>query len=324
MKRSITHVVMAVFLLTQMSFGDTAGPRSAGTGSSVNGPGSITWTNPANIITAGSPYGTAVLTANATSEYLQGTNYGFTIPANAAIEGITVSIRRQSSSNAGGNSVNDVDLNLLKNGAMVGTDKATTTDWPTTLGIASYGGVADLWGTTWTAADINNANFGVSLSVLNQSGFGSRTASVDYMQITVTYSIPLPIQLASFNGAPQNGNVVLTWFTISEVNNYGFFVERKRPAEQEFVGVLNSFVPGHGTTNEPHSYLFTDIAPGQGAWIYRLKQVDLDGTTNYTEPITIDMPTSVTDPNEPVTFGLEQNYPNPFNPSTVIRYSVAA
>ncbi len=55
---------------------------------------------------------------------------------------------------------------------------------------ATYGSASDLWGTTWTPAEINNTNFGVSLSVLNQSGFSSRTASVDYIQITVTYTAP--------------------------------------------------------------------------------------------------------------------------------------
>src|SRR5512136_864521 len=101
----------------------TAGPSDAGTGANVNGPGTIAWSNPGNITPpTGTPYATADLTTLATSEYLQGTNYGFAIPSDQVITGIQVSINRMSSSNAFGNSVNDVDLYLLKAGAIAGTN----------------------------------------------------------------------------------------------------------------------------------------------------------------------------------------------------------
>src|SRR5512137_757570 len=107
----------------------TAGPNSAGTGTNVDGPGTIAWSNPGNITPpTGAPYATAVLTTTATSEYLQGTNYGFAIPAGQVIAGIQVSISRMSSANFGGNSINDVDLYLLKAGAIVGTNHAVATD----------------------------------------------------------------------------------------------------------------------------------------------------------------------------------------------------
>lgn len=167
----------------------SSGPNNAATGANVNGPGTGgSWTNTGNLNAAGSA--TVTVATSGTSEYLQGTNYGFSIPAGSTINGITVSINRSSSSNGGGNSLNDADLNLLKAGSIVGTDKATATDWPTSLGVATYGGASDLWGTTWTATDINATNFGVSLSALNQSGFSTRTASVDYIQVTVTYTPP--------------------------------------------------------------------------------------------------------------------------------------
>lgn len=182
-------VAAALLLLTQVSLGQTAGPNNAGTGSNVNGPGTITWSNPGNMTTTGSPYATATLTTRATSEYLQGTNYGFTIPANATIDGISVSITRRSSSNAGGNSINDVTVRLLKAGVLSGNNKATTTDWPTSLGTANYGSETDLWGTTWTPDQINASNFGVALSAFNQSSYSSRTATVDGIQVTLLFGI---------------------------------------------------------------------------------------------------------------------------------------
>jgi len=175
------------------AYAATAGPTDAGTGTNVNGPGTIAWANPGNITAVGAPYATAILTPGATSEYLQGTDYGFAIPSNATINGIQVTIRRQSSSNSGNNSVDDSDLYLLKGGAIVGSDHASGSDWPTSMQTANYGSTSDLWGTTWTPAEINADNFGVALSVLNESSgfFGSnRTASVDYIQVTITYSLP--------------------------------------------------------------------------------------------------------------------------------------
>jgi hypothetical protein len=67
----------------------------------------------------------------------------------------------------------------------------------------SYGNATDLWGSTWTPADINNAGFGAVLSVFNTRSLGAATATVNFMQITVTYTIPGSLQwyTASSGGA---------------------------------------------------------------------------------------------------------------------------
>ena len=132
----------------------------------------------------------------------------------------------------------------------------------------------------------------------------------------------LPIQLASFVGHVVNGtSVQLDWTTLSEMNNYGFFVERKSSSEQNFTELPGSFIPGHGTTLEPQHYTFTDNTASAGQWFYRLDQVDLDGTRHLTDPIQVDILTDVKE-TAPVAFVLQQNYPNPFNPSTEIKFSV--
>jgi len=84
-----------------------------------------------------------ILQTFATSDYLQGTNYGFSIPSGQVITGIQVSISRMSSANFGGNSINDVDLYLLKAGAIVGTNHAVATDWPIAMDVANYGATND-------------------------------------------------------------------------------------------------------------------------------------------------------------------------------------
>lgn len=136
---------------------------------------------------------------------------------------------------------------------------------------------------------------------------------------------PLPIQLASFTGTVEGSNVLLEWTTISEVNNYGFYVERRLLNDTNFVELPNSFVPGHGTTIEPQYYSWTNENVSQGTYEYRLRQVDYNSsyTYSFTIEVTVDNPTGAGDEvNVPVAFGLNQNYPNPFNPSTKISFSV--
>ncbi len=135
----------------------------------------------------------------------------------------------------------------------------------------------------------------------------------------------LPIQLASFTGSVVNGNSVrLNWQTISEVNNYGFEIEKSLGNANNYQSVPNSFVAGHGTTSEPHSYTFTEPNVGQGTWYYRLKQIDLNGSSNYHEGVRVDvLLTGVESSALPAVVSLQQNYPNPFNPATLIPYSVS-
>jgi hypothetical protein len=135
-------------------------------------------------------------------------------------------------------------------------------------------------------------------------------------------SSPLPIQLASFTGSVVNGTtILLRWVTLSEINNYGFFVQRHRSEEPTFIELPNSFVPGHGTTIVPQYYSFTDSSAVPGALYYRLKQVDLDGTVHYTDAIRVEIVTGVAE-HAAEAFALVQNYPNPFNPSTTIEFEV--
>ncbi len=134
---------------------------------------------------------------------------------------------------------------------------------------------------------------------------------------------PLPIQLASFTArALGGGTVLLEWATISEITNYGFEIQRRGGGQTQFETLPNSFVPGHGTTVEPHSYSFVDLFPLTGEQWYRLRQIDLSGAIHFSNPISVANPTGVDVQFAPTEFHLSQNYPNPFNPSTEIKFSV--
>jgi hypothetical protein len=133
----------------------------------------------------------------------------------------------------------------------------------------------------------------------------------------------LPIQLGAFSGRGiPDGGVQLEWTTLSEVNNFGFYVQRQGSSETGFTGLIQGFVPGHGTTLAQHHYSFVDTTASRGAWNYRLKQVDLDGTTHYSGPIHVGLATGLMDATLPRSFAVSQNFPNPFNPTTVVSYQL--
>ncbi len=133
---------------------------------------------------------------------------------------------------------------------------------------------------------------------------------------------PLPVELISFDGFNTNEGVLLEWQTATEVNNYGFDVERRSSSLIEWDKI--GFVQGHGTTNSPKNYEFTDSELLNSESVdYRLKQIDNDGKFTYSKVITVDLSTITNLKDEVVyAFALEQNYPNPFNPTTTIKFTV--
>jgi hypothetical protein len=143
----------------------------------------------------------------------------------------------------------------------------------------------------------------------------SATGLTSFSDFTGGEASALPIQLASFVGSYVGNSAKLEWSTISEVNNYGFNVQRQSGNEYVTIG----FVAGKGTTLEPQSYSFVDAQPGTS---YRLEQVDNNGLKNYFGPVYLN-PNSVDDKTVPAVFALNQNYPNPFNPTTNITFSLA-
>ncbi|HEY6625865.1 MAG TPA: choice-of-anchor B family protein [Ignavibacteriaceae bacterium] len=121
----------------------------------------------------------------------------------------------------------------------------------------------------------------------------------------------IPVELSSFTAEVISGNVNLKWTTSTEKNNQGFEVQRKQDNEFYTIG----FVEGNGTTTEINDYIFTDRNVGSGNYYYRLKQIDFDGSTEYSDEIFIEV-------SAPSEFVLNQNYPNPFNPATNVKFSI--
>ncbi|MBE0572898.1 MAG: S8 family peptidase [Ignavibacteriaceae bacterium] len=136
---------------------------------------------------------------------------------------------------------------------------------------------------------------------------------IDAYQAYLLAIAMIPVELESFAAAANENSVTLNWSTATETNNSGFSVERKTTLDERWIEV--GFVPGFGTTTERMSYSFADINLSIGSYSYRLKQIDFDGTIEYSNEVFAEV-------GAPKNFALMQNYPNPFNPSTTIEFSI--
>jgi hypothetical protein len=154
-------------------------------------------------------------------------------------------------------------------------------------------------------------NFTWSTIELFDDGNSTQYANGTFTNETGT---PLPVELTNFTAANTDADVNLNWETATEVDNYGFEIERALNTDDK-VWENIGFVTGYGNSNSPKEYSYVDHSPiGGNKFVYRLKQIDNDGTFTYSDAVEVEV--------IPNRYELYQNYPNPFNPSTTIRFSL--
>jgi hypothetical protein len=181
---------------------------------------------------------------------------------------------------------------------IVKTDSAGNQQWSKTFG----GSASDV------GYFINKAFSGGYILTGHTLSFGAGVHDVWLIRLANV----IPVELVNFNFKYLNKNILLEWSTASEKNNYGFEVER-RSNSNAFNKI--AFLKGEGTTSEQKKYSFLDEDVKPGKYFYRLKQINYDGTFEYSKEIEVEV-------GMPIHFSLEQNYPNPFNPTTWIQYSI--
>ena len=181
------------------------GPLYAGTAVSGSGSNGV-WTNPGNAtgVNDGVYASGNISSGGSQTNPLNLSNFSFAIPSTGIIDGIYVEVDRY------GNNATDRSLQLIKAGTSVGTTKANAFNWPVSESYYGYGGSTDLWGTTWTPSDINNAGFGVGVIAYNSSGGGS--AFIDAVRITVYWHTapfynPKTYRYATFNNGQYVGDI---------------------------------------------------------------------------------------------------------------------
>jgi len=158
----------------------------------------------------------------------------------------------------------------------------------------------------------------LSWDVLN-SGFFDNTDETINTTFTGSSNIPLPVELIFFTASVVKNDIVLEWKTETEVNNYGFEIQRSQINPKSAIRnpqfVKIGFVEGAGNSNSPKDYKFTDKEPtGGNSFKYRLKQIDNDGNFTYSKEVSVEI--------FPSAYELFQNYPNPFNPTTTIKFTL--
>jgi hypothetical protein len=184
-------------------------------------------------------------------------------------------------------------------------------------------------GVTVNSITYNNASQ-VTLS-LNTQGFHSALPN-SFIPITLTITnpdgqsisapglisvqnSPLPVELISFTSEIIKNDVRLQWQTSKEINNKGFYIERKKISDADWKNI--SFLNGKGNTNNITTYSYEDKYLNTGTYSYRLKQTDYNGNFEYFN-LSINVQIGI-----PAKYELSQNYPNPFNPLTRVKYQIA-
>ncbi|HSP87263.1 MAG TPA: T9SS type A sorting domain-containing protein [Ignavibacteriaceae bacterium] len=154
---------------------------------------------------------------------------------------------------------------------------------------------------------------GITLTIIPDFSPNPRTyASVNYFD-NIRFTGIVPVELTSFTGSYVGQNVNLNWVTATEVNNYGFEIQRSSEGGN-FATI--GFIQGNGTTTETSRYNYVDRnITSRTEYSYRLKQLDFDGHYEYSDVINLGA-------SLPLSMVLDQNYPNPFNPSTTISFAL--
>lgn len=207
------------------------GPLSGNSGANLPaylGPGIPLWNNTSAISAQDGDFAYYYPDPLAASNILAVSNFGFALPSDATVKGIVAQIFRyqdEGTFGAGVAQVRDNNVLILQGGLTTGTDHTTGLQWPTSGAYQTYGNPTDLWGTSWTAADINGSGFGVGIAVYNEDNALRGWALVDHIKITVYYA----------TGSISSQTDLLT------CTNYGFSL----PSSSHVSGISVA-VTGHG------------------------------------------------------------------------------
>jgi hypothetical protein len=164
----------------------------------------------------------------------------------------------------------------------------------------------------WSILDPNTNTYSINGNQITVNGI----TSFSQFGIGSTSQNALPVELTSFSATQNENSVILNWSTATELNNYGFEIERKKLNSENWSVI--SFVQGYGNSNSVKNYSYVDDSIVKSdKYLYRIKQIDFDGKHEYSKIIEINFNEML-----PGGYVLEQNYPNPFNPTTNIKFAV--
>lgn len=182
-----------------------SGPNAPTSFSNDTTVGSKNWVDTGNAGTSDNTYATFTTSGGFyNSYYLKGLNLGFSVPDGVTILGIEVKLEKKQSS---GSSIVDHYITLVKGGTFQGNNKASGSIWSTSDAVSTYGGSTDLWGLSWTPADINASDFGIGVVARTLAFLPGEVAYVDLVTIKVYHTAP-EIVNATYSPEHSGGSVV--------------------------------------------------------------------------------------------------------------------
>lgn len=144
----------------------------------------IIWTNTTNAKVVDTAYAEADITPpGSRTNYLNATSFGLSVPTEATITGISVQMACVKRDNT---TISDYRVELIKEGVVGGTNEARFKDLPyPNEETRTWGNSTNLWGRTWTPAQVNSSTFGVAFAA---QGYG--LLKVNGFTLTVYYTLP--------------------------------------------------------------------------------------------------------------------------------------
>lgn len=220
------------------------GPNSGATAANTSLGGFASWSNTGNVFASDNSYASAVTGMGAdTSDGLDVTNFGFTIPSGSTINGVVVEIEEKKTG-----TVNSHTVQLMSAGSPIGTNQSGSEAWHASDTYLSYGSSSSLWGATLTTTTVNASTFGVRIraSLMNIND----TAYVDHVRITVYYTAVYSLTVGSGSYAYTGTAVALKVGHKLTVNS----------GSLAYAGTAVTLTHGHPIVVEAGNYPYTGQA----------------------------------------------------------------
>lgn len=237
------------------------------------------WSNRNRIYSDDNSYASVSLNNGSQSKSLIGSDFNFSIPTFATVVGIEVVIGKSQGNN---DAITDYSVKLVKGGNITGGNYSKSGTWSTAETASVYGGSSDLWGTTWTPANINATDFGVAIAV--SSGKNNSDAYIDYIKVRVTYSLPSGSYCTpTYSSTPSQYGDFISYVGLESISNSTSY-STTYPYYTFYSSLSTDLYRGfsYTITIEPGYYsIDNDIA----AWI----DFNADGTFSSTEKLGADL-----------------------------------
>jgi hypothetical protein len=291
MKKPLVTIILGVamhFPAIVKSQCSNSGAKNGSIFSSDNSIGGFPFGSPANAGLSDGNLSAASATISLFSgntEYLKATGFGLPIPNGASICGIKVEVEKSATGISLFASIKDNSVRLVKAGIPTGSNYAKPSNWPSSPNYFTYGGVTDLWGTTWTRNDITASNFGVVFSAeINGLVSLLPSAQIDHIRMTIYFNIVLPISITHFSAEAGAGNTAdITWAYSGEANNSTVNIQRKSMSGEW--KIIKTY-QGDGLIPE-RVIKFTDAGCTDHEAYYRIETISAEGSPSYSKTMRV-------------------------------------